>query len=116
MRTLTCGENELRRGAAQGAGQWRADIGGDDDLFGGFLGRHLLGGRRGAGRRIDQTAVLENFFDLDAVEGLVFEEGFRDRFEMVCDPAGRFRQQFSFAPVWAPPPLSAAIALLGKLG
>jgi len=60
------------------------DLRGNNDLFGRFLGRHLWARRWCARRRIDQTPVLEDFFDLGSIERLVFQQGFRDRFEMVA--------------------------------
>ena len=43
----------LRGGAAEGTGERRSDVGGDDDLFGRFLRLHLFAAARGdPGRRI----------------------------------------------------------------
>src|SRR6478672_4651630 len=72
---------QSRRSATQRAGQRRRHVGSDDDLFGRFLRRHFLGGRSWTGRRINEATVLDDFFDLGAVKGFVFEERFGDGFE-----------------------------------
>ena len=74
----------LSRRAAEATTERRCDIRCDDHLLGRFLRRHLrLRGGVRARRRIQHPAVLDDLFDLRAIEGLVFEQGFRDRFELV---------------------------------
>src|SRR6266481_1125439 len=74
----------LRRRAAQAAGKRRC-LWSKHYLLGRFVG-HLLTGRRWrrARRRIDEPAVLHDFFDLRAVERLVFEQSFRNHFESLA--------------------------------
>src|SRR6476659_9486771 len=75
---------ELCRGAAEGAGERRGDVG-SDYLFGRFFWRGFFTGwPADAGWRIDQAAVLKDFFDLRAVQGLVLEQRFGDGFECVA--------------------------------
>src|SRR5438876_308159 len=70
-------DSRLRRRAAESAGEGRGDVGSDDNLLGRFFRRHLLSGRRGgAWRRLQQTAMLDDFFDLRTVEGLVLKQRF----------------------------------------
>src|SRR5437588_3815176 len=72
----------LGRSAAE---QGRSNIGRDHHLLGRFLRRHLrTGHRRRAGWWIDQAAVLDDFLYLDSIEGLVFEQSFRDNFQFVA--------------------------------
>jgi hypothetical protein len=59
------GRERLSRRAAEGAGKRRSDVGGDDDLFGRFLRLHLFAAARSdPGRRIQHSAVLDDFPDL----------------------------------------------------
>src|SRR6185503_1192625 len=75
---------ELGRSAAEGAGKRWGDVG-SHDLLGRFFGcRFLTGWPANAGRRIDQAAVVDDLFDLRAVQGLVFEQRFGDGFEFVA--------------------------------
>lgn len=58
-------EERLRRGAAEGAGEWWSDVRGDHHLFGWFLWLHLFAAARSdPGRRIQHPAVLDDFPDL----------------------------------------------------
>jgi hypothetical protein len=51
----------------------------------GVFRRHFLAGRRGsAWRWIYQSAVLDDFFDLGAVQGFVLQQTFCDPFEFVA--------------------------------
>src|SRR5205823_8907215 len=76
-------DSRLRRRAAGSAGEGRGDVGSDDNLLGRFFRRHLLSGRRGgAWRRLQQTAMLDDFFDLRTVEGLVLKQRFGNDFEL----------------------------------
>src|SRR4029450_4190367 len=75
---------ESRWRTAESAGEWWGDIG-RDDLLGRLVGGWFLGGGSPYGwRRIDQAAVVDDLFDLRAVEGLVFEQRFCDRLEFVA--------------------------------
>src|SRR5205085_3595777 len=70
----------LSRSAAE---QGRSNIGRDHHLLGRLLRRHLLTGhRRSAGWWIDQAAMLNDFHALRAIERLVFEERFRNHFQL----------------------------------
>src|SRR5437588_3110245 len=72
----------LGRSAAE---QGRRNIGRDHHLLGRFLRRHLLTGHRRRARWwIDQAAVLDDFLDLRAIERLVFEQRFRNDFQLVA--------------------------------
>src|SRR5882762_140459 len=74
---------ELRRGAAEGAGERRGDVG-SDYLLGRFFWRWFFAWwPADAGWRIDQAAMLEDFFDLRAVQGLELEQRLCDGFECV---------------------------------
>src|SRR5687767_10140143 len=77
------GLTPLRGGAAKSAGERRAHVGSDHDLLGRLLRRHLMIGRRRSAGRIDQAAVLDDFFDLHAVESLKFKKRLGDYLKLV---------------------------------
>src|SRR4051794_15749770 len=65
---------ELCGRTAEGAWERRSHVG-SHDLLGRLVGQFLSGRRAYPRRRIDQTAVVDNLFDLRAVQGLVLEQG-----------------------------------------
>src|SRR5262245_23198686 len=73
----------LRWGAPEGAGERRGDVG-SDDLFGWLVGGWFFSrgssDRRG---RINQASVIDDLFDLRAVQRLVLKQRFGDGFESV---------------------------------
>ena len=74
----------LRGRAAEGAGERRSDVGGDDDLLGRFLRLHFFAAARSdPGRWIQHPAVLDDFLDLRTVESLELEQRFGDDIEFV---------------------------------
>src|SRR6184192_1141622 len=69
----------LRGRAAEGTGERRSDVGGDDDLLGRFLRLHFFAAARSDPRRwIQHPAVLDDFLDLRTVESLELEQRFGD--------------------------------------
>src|SRR5437660_12593397 len=84
-RGRTRSPDELRWRAAESAREWRGDVGRGYNLLGRFFGRHFLAGwGRCAGRRIDQAAVLDDFFELRAVERFKFEQRLCDYLEFIA--------------------------------
>ena len=66
-------ERNLRRCAAECAGEGRCDVGRGYDLLGRFFSWHFWAGWRRRARRVDQAAVLDDFFKLRAVERFKFQ-------------------------------------------
>ena len=84
----------LGRCAAKSAGERRCDVGRGYNLFGWLLRRHFLAGRRpSAWRRINETAVLDDFFNLRAVKRFEFDQRFCDHLERVAIRDKRFLRQ-----------------------
>src|ERR1700694_1569779 len=74
----------LCRSAAESAGE-RRGLGTDHDLAWRFFGRHFFARcRRDTWWGIQQLSVLDQFFDLQAVECFVFEQCSGDGVEMVA--------------------------------
>src|SRR5205823_8984132 len=81
----------LRGRAAEGAGERRSDVGGDDDLLGRLLRFHLFAAARSdPGRRIQHAAVLDDVLDLRAVESLELKQRFGDNVQFVTIGAENF--------------------------
>src|SRR5436190_24369625 len=78
-------KKRLRGGAAEGAGKRRSDVGSDDDLFGRFFRLHLFAAARGDPRwRVEHATMLDNVFDLRAVEGLELKQRFGNDVQLVA--------------------------------
>src|SRR5216684_862852 len=78
-------QTDLSWRAAECAGKWWGDVGTDHDLAWRFFGRHFFARcRRDAWRRIQQLPVLDQFFNLQAVERFVLEQRLGDRVEVVA--------------------------------
>src|SRR5437762_280864 len=83
-RTKRKGER-LRGGAAEGAGERRSDVGGDDYLFGRFFRLHLFAAARGDPRwRVEHPTMLDDVFDLRTVEGLELKQRFGNDVQLVA--------------------------------
>src|SRR5438874_11215710 len=78
-------KKRLRGGAAEGAGKRGSDVGGDDDLFGRFFRLHLFAAARGDPRwRVEHATMLDDVFDLRAVEGLELKQRFGNDVQLVA--------------------------------
>src|SRR5436190_2592745 len=75
----------LRGRAPERAGEWWRDIWRGNNLLGRFFRRHFFTVREcGAAGRVYQAAVLDNFFNLRAIERLVLKQCFGDDLQLVA--------------------------------
>src|SRR4029077_7678200 len=75
----------LSGGAAEGAVGRRSDVGGDHHLFGRFLRLHLFAAARSDPRWwVEHAAMLDDIFDLRAIESFELEQRFSDNIKLVA--------------------------------